>query len=90
MPRNKRTMTPRSASRFGGLLVVVPARSRLRRGVFFLTAIDGGMIRSFVRRQRNRTVSVGVLAPKPAPGKRLVKLSFFETPDGRTTGCLCI
>ena len=53
----------------------------------FETAIDGGMIRSFVRRQRNRTVSVGVLAPKPAPGKRLVKLSFFETPDGRTTGC---
>ena len=54
------------------------ARSSLRRTVFFWTALDGGMRHSFVR-QQNRTVSVGFSAPKPSPGKRLVKRSFYET-----------
>ena len=40
----------------------------VKRAVFFLTAIDGDMIHSFVR-QQNRTVSVGVLAPKRGPGE---------------------
>ena len=45
------------------------------RAVFFLTAIDGGMIHSFVR-QQNRTVSVVVSAPKPGPGRA----SLMTTP----------
>ena len=53
--------------------------SSLCRAVLFLTAIDGGMIRSFVR-QQNRTVSVGFRPRKWTPGKRLVNRSFFETP----------
>ena len=45
----------------------IPAHLRsekcaLRRTVFFLTAIDKGMVHSFVR-QQNRTVWVGVSAP---------------------------
>ena len=47
---------------------VFPVRFRLRRTVFLLAVIDKGMVHSFVR-QQNRTVSVEVLAPKPAPGK---------------------
>ena len=71
-----RHVSPRANAQY---LVMVQARSSLRRAVFFLTAIDGGMIRSFVR-QQNRTVSVGFRPRKWTPGKRLVKRSFFEMP----------
>ena len=50
----------------------------VRQAGLFLTASDGGMRYSFVRR-KNKTVSVSVRPRNRTPGKYLVNRSFFET-----------